>query len=145
MDMDDVEEISEEVQEDMEREANFLVEHAVQTFIQNSPLMRDHLYVVTDEGRASTSGSEESSEEEESDQDSDDTEAQQGRSQGTGGVVDPRLNMILPDDLILEDLAAIWMTDTEFGHFTLQFYLVAPHQFLLFVNFCYFTDIIFGG
>ena len=49
-------EISEEVQEEMEHEANVLVEHAVQNFIQNSPLMRDHLYVVTDEGRASTSG-----------------------------------------------------------------------------------------
>ncbi|KAK3726868.1 hypothetical protein RRG08_040251 [Elysia crispata] len=106
-------EISEEVQEEMEREANVLVEHAVQNFIQNSPLMRDHLYMMTDEGRASTFGSEESSEEEESDQDSDDTEAQQVRGQGTGGVVGPRLNMILPDDLILEDLAAIWMTDTE--------------------------------
>ncbi|KAK3797494.1 hypothetical protein RRG08_028684 [Elysia crispata] len=56
---------------------------------------------------------EESSEEEESDQDSDDTEAQEVRGQGTGGVVGPRLNMILPDDLILEDLAAIWMSDTE--------------------------------
>ena len=64
---------------------------------------------------------------------------------GQEGVVGLRLNMILPDDLILEDLAAIWMTDTEVGHFTLQFYLVAPHHFLLFVNFWYFTDIIFGG
>ena len=49
-------EISEEVQEEMEREANVLVEHAVQNFIQNSPLMRDHLYMMTDEGRASTFG-----------------------------------------------------------------------------------------
>ena len=45
-----------EMSEEMEHEANVLVEHAVQNFIQNSPLMRDHLYVVTDEGRASTSG-----------------------------------------------------------------------------------------
>ena len=42
-------EISEEVQEEVEHEANVLAEHAVQDFIQNSPLLRYDHYVVTEE------------------------------------------------------------------------------------------------
>ena len=49
-------EISEEVQEEMEHEANVLAEHTVQDFIQNSPLLRDGHYVVTEESHEFMSG-----------------------------------------------------------------------------------------
>ncbi|KAK3766537.1 hypothetical protein RRG08_028655 [Elysia crispata] len=135
-------EISEEVQEEMEHEANVLAEHTVQDFIQNSPLLRDGHYVVTEESHEFMSGSEESSEQEEeeeeeeedesdesplspsesdtehsgeSDQDSDDMEAEEVRGQAAG----PRV-IVLPANFYIQYITLYGsMYDSELDSQTL--------------------------